>query len=469
MLIGGVAAAGGSAFGNGASGQQTRVSEGGEESRAGLTRSARYPMRSPAGEHPSRPWQRFLDNPPPLGMPNEHYKPVFTPNNEAMPFRIVDGWKVFHLTLQPIIHTIVEGLTVHAWGINGRTPGPTIEAVQGDRVRLFVTNRLPVPSAIHWHAVILPNGMDGVGGVTQPHIPPGQTFMYEYIFPDHGTFMYHSHVDVMTQDGLGVQGMLIVHPRDAEDPPPDRDFVILLHEQFVDGGTFRPDPFEMADFNILTMNGKVLPGTYPLVCQLGDHVRIRIGNLSPMSHHPIHLHGHSFRITATDGGPIPREAQWPETSVLVAVGQTRNIEFFANNPGDWVMHCHMTHHTMNQMGHAFENTIGVDDHEVSKKIKLLIPGYMTMGKGGMIEMATMKMPIPENTIPMLGVRGQFGPTVFGGMATIVKIRERAPTYDDPGWYQYPEGTVARLARPEELQANGVETQSDTEQEGHEAL
>jgi manganese oxidase len=452
LLIGGAAVVGGSGLTGIAHGQATQPAE---EHRPDLARSARYPMRAPESEPLVRPWQKYLDRPVPPGLPGQHYKPVFVPNGQTLPFRIVDGWKVFHLIVEPIIHTVADGLTLHAWGINGRTPGPVIEAVQGDRVRIFVTNHLPVRTSTHWHAVILPNGMDGVGAVTQPHILPGQTFMYEYAFPDHGTFMYHSHVDNMTQEGLGVAGMLIVHPREPADPPPDRDFVILLHEFFVPGGTFRPNPLESVDFNILTMNGKVLPATHPLVCQLGDHVRIRIGNLSQMSHHPIHLHGHSFRITATDGGPIPRAAQWPETTVLVSVGTTRDIEFFANNPGDWVMHCHMTHHTMNQMGHGFILPLGVDDREVSKKIEMLIPNYMTMGKGGMIEMASMKMPIPENSIPMLGLRGQFGATVFGGMATIVKIREHAPTYDDPGWYEHPQGTVAHVASPDILRANEI--------------
>lgn len=410
-------------------------------------------------ERPPRPWERYSRDPVPPGEPGVHYRPVFVPNGVTLPFRIIDGVKVFHLVAEEIVHTVAEGLTVHAWGYNGRTPGPVIEAVEGDRVRIYVTNRLPAPTSVHWHAMLVPNGMDGVAAVTQPAIQPGETFKYEFIIPKARTFMYHPHFDNMTQEGMGLAGMFVVHPRNSQEPSPDRDFVIILHEEFIDGGTFRPDPFEMSDFNILTMNGKVLPATYPLVCQLGDRVRIRIGNLSQMNHHPIHLHGFEFRITATDGGPIPREGQWPETTVLVGVGQTRDIEFLADNPGDWVMHCHMTHHTMNQMGHDFISTVGVDDSEVEKKIKQLIPGYMTMGKNGMAGMATMDMPIPPNTIPMLGLKGQFGQLIFGGMATVVKVREHAPTYEDPGWYAHPPGTVASAVSLEEFKRLELDTQT----------
>ncbi len=460
MLIG--AAGAGTAVARGASGQETRAADRAEERSDGedrreAPRSARYPMRlEDRREAPARPWQKYIDEPVAPGLPDRDYRPVFTPNGASLPFRLVDGWKVFHLVAEPIVHAVAEGLTVHCWGYNGRMPGPTIEAVQGDRVRIFVTNRLNAPTSVHWHAIILPNGMDGVSGITQPQIQPGETFKYEYIFPHAGTFMYHPHFDNMTQEGMGLAGMIVVHPRDPEAPRPNRDFAILLHEWFIDGATFRPDPFRQTDFNILTMNGKVLPATYPLVCQLGDHVRIRWGNLSAMDHHPIHLHGFAFRITATDGGPIPREAQWPETTVLVPVGTTRDIEFFADNPGDWVMHCHMTHHTMNQMGHDFVNPVNVDDRAVEKKIKLLIPHYMTMGKAGMAGMARMNMQIPVNTIPMLGVKGQFGQTVFGGMATLVKVREHAPTYEDPGWFDHPPGTVAHKVGSDELRSNGVE-------------
>ena len=190
---------------------------------------------------------------------------------------------------------------------------------------------------------------------------------------------------------------------------------IMLSEWAIKAGTARPNTLEMTDFNILTMNGKVFPSTGPLVCKTGDKVRIRLGNLGAMDHHPIHIHGYHFRITATDGEDIPLSAQWPETTVLVAVGQTRTIEFIADAPGDWAFHCHMTHHVMNQMGHEFPNMVGMKPGDLDEKVRPLLPGYMTMGHTGM-DMGRMAevMPMPANSIPMKGAVGPFGDYISHG-------------------------------------------------------
>jgi FtsP/CotA-like multicopper oxidase with cupredoxin domain len=394
--------------------------------------------------------------PLPPGRPGNDYQPVVVPNGAALPFKIVDGVKVFHLVAEEFEHEFLPGLKATVWGYNGRQSGTVIEAVEGERVRIYVTNKLAVPTSVHWHGIFLPNGMDGVSGVTQPAIPPGETFKYEWTLRQHGTFMYHSHYDVMTQEGMGLTGSLIVHPRNpTDDDIVDRDFSLLLNEFRVDTGTSRPDPNEMSDFNVLTINGKSFPATDALVARYNDRVRIRIGNLSAMDHHPIHLHGYRFKITATDGERIPVTAQWPETSVLVAVGQTREVEFIADAPGDWIMHCHMTHHTMTQMGHGIPNMIGMDPGDLDARVAALLPGYMTMGQGGMGEMAYMRMPMPRNSMPMAAVQLQYGKSTVGGMFTVLKVRERLAGYDDPGWYRHPEGTVAARAAPEELRRDGI--------------
>ena len=170
-----------------------------------------------------------------------------------------------------------------------------------------------------------------------------------------------------------------------------------------------------------------------------------------MDHHPIHLHGFQFHTVATDGGPVPVTARVPQTTVLVPVGTTQTIEFVADEAGDWVMHCHMTHHMMNQMGHGFTNTLGMDVGDVDARIRKLLPGYMTMGQHGMAEMGEMNMAAPRNSIPMRGAHAQFGYTDMGGMFTILKVREQVTNYDeDPGWYAHPPGTVAGPASAEEL-------------------
>ncbi len=343
-----------------------------------------------AGAQSPTAWSSEAPSAP--GEPGKDYTPVVTPNGRTLPFRIIDGVKVFHLVAEEVRHEFAPGLKAHCWSYNGGVHGPTIEVVEGDHVRIYVTNRLPAPTTVHWHGVILPAGMDGVSGLTQPPIPLGETFRYKFTLRQNGTFMYHSHHDSMTQDGLGLTGILIIHPRRPTGPKVDRDFAIMLHEWRIDAGTARPNTNEMSDFNVLTMNGRVFPATEPLVVRLGQRVRIRFANLSAMDHHPIHLHGYEFLETAVDGYRIPEARQVRKVTSLVGVGQTRDIEFVAEYPGDWIFHCHMTHHMMNQMGHDFPNMVGVSPGDLERKIASLLPGYMTMGQTGIGDMMDMAMP-----------------------------------------------------------------------------
>lgn len=401
--------------------------------------------------------KKYVEQKPmPPGEPGKDYTPVVTPNGSTLPWKVVDGVKVYHLISEPVPnHEFAPGLVAHTWGFNGQTHGPTIEAVEGDRVRIYVTNKLPAPTSIHWHGILLPNGMDGVGGLNQKAIKPGETFKYEFTLRQHGTHMYHSHHDEMTQMALGLMGLFVIHPRNPKGPRPDRDFAILLSEWRIDVGSSRPFPNEMTNFNLFTFNAKAFPGTAPLVAKLGDRVRIRLSNLSAMDHHPIHLHGYQFKITETDGGQIPDSAQQVETTALVQVGSTRTFDFVADEPGDWAMHCHMTHHVMNQMGDQFPNMIGVDTSKLDEKIRKLIPGYMTMGETGMGDMGEMGMKMPRNSIPMMGAQGPFDYITMGGMFTVLKVREGITSYEDPGWYKHPPGTVADVAPEEDLKRDGI--------------
>ena len=384
---------------------------------------------------------------------------VTTPNGSALTGRRApDGAWVYHLTAGEVEHTFTPGLTATCWGYNGQVHGPTIEAVEGERVRIYVTNRLGVATTVHWHGVFLPSGMDGVGGLSQPAIPPGETFVYAFTLRQHGTFMYHAHHDEMVQIALGLTGMFVVHPR--REAAPDRDFAMMLHEWAIRPGTSRPDPNEMTDFNVLTFNGRAFPGTDPLVVGHNDRVRIRFGNLGPMDHHPIHVHGHAWRTVATDGGPVPPGARLPETTALVPVGATRTVEFVADALGDWAMHCHMTHHVMNQMGHGVPNTTGVDGRALDRAVQPVAPGYMTMGEHGMDDMGSHveagHMPVPENSVPMVGAAGPFGYITMGGMYTNLKVRPRpVDVTRDPGWYDHPPGTVAGPASAGDAARDGI--------------
>lgn len=404
--------------------------------------------------------------PPKMPSDGRPFHPVVTLNGWSLPWRIKNGWKEFHLVAEPVIREVASGMKAHLWGYNGQSPGPTIEVVEGDRVRIFVTNRLPEHTTVHWHGQILPNGMDGVGGLNQPQIKPGQTYAYEFEAKRSGTFMYHPHADEMVQMAMGMMGLWITHPKDINFMKVDRDFCFLLNSYDIDPGSYTPKVNTMLDFNLWTWNSRVFPGIDPLVCRLGDKVRIRIGNLS-MTSHPIHLHGHSFAVVGTDGGWVPATARWPEVTTDVAVGQMRAIEFEANEPGDWAFHCHKAHHTMNVMSHTAPTMIGVNQRGVADKIKQLIPDYMAMGEAGMADMQQMQMPLPVNTLPMMSGNGPYGNIEMGGMFTVVKIREnqKPDDYQDPGWYQQPKGTQAYQVNetvPEPIRKMTSENEGDVE-------
>jgi hypothetical protein len=310
-------------------------------------------------------------------------------------------------------------------------------------VRIYVTNRLPEHTTIHWHGQRLPNGMDGVGGLNQKQIPAGKTYVYEFTARRPGTFMYHPHADEMTQMAMGMMGLWITHPRQAhpEIAEVDRDYAFLINAFDIDPGSYTPKVNTMLDFNIWSWNSRVFPGISPLVARLGDRVRVRFGNLT-MTNHPIHIHGIEFEVTGTDGGPVPKTARWPEVTTDVAVGQMRQIEFIADEPGDWAMHCHKSHHTMGAMGHDVPTLIGVDHRGLVQRIQKLIPDYMLMGERGMADMGEMEMELPENTAPMMTGTGPYGAIEMGGMFTTLKVRAD-PTpddYRDPPWYTQPPGT-----------------------------
>ncbi|WP_424194606.1 multicopper oxidase family protein [Ampullimonas aquatilis] len=406
---------------------------------------------------------------PPTPNTGRPFHPVVTLNGWSLPWRMKNNVKEFHLVAEPVVREIAPGMMANLWGYNGQSPGPTIEVVEGDQVRIFVTNKLPEHTSMHWHGQRLPNGMDGVSGLTQPPIQPGQTFVYEFIAKRAGTFMYHPHADEMTQMAMGMMGLWITHPKDIRQHAVDRDFAFLLNAYDIDPGSFTPRINTMLDFNIWTWNSRAFPGLDPLVVRKDDRVRIRIGNLT-MTNHPIHMHGHEFEVTGTDGGWIPPSARWPEVTTDIAVGQMRALEFVANEPGDWAIHCHKSHHTMNAMAHSIPNMIGVDHRAVAEKITQLVPDYMVMGDKGMADMSAMSMPLPENTLPMMTGTGPYGSLEMGGMFNVIKVREglARDDYRDPGWYVQPRQSQARIwegPMPPITQAKGSEM-SATNSQGH---
>jgi FtsP/CotA-like multicopper oxidase with cupredoxin domain len=225
-------------------------------------------------------------------------------------------------------------------------PGPTIQVTEGDRLRIVLHNELPEPTSLHLHGLELPVAMDGVPHVVQDPVKPGGTFAYEFTVHQNGTFFYHAHEAML--EAIGMVGLLIIHPRVAHQPVVDQDFALITQEFDIGPAADTPDTTSMT-FHWLTFNGRCGPYVTPLVVRLGHRVRIRVVNFSTFDHHPIHLHGHTFWVTGTEGGRVPESAWIPGNNVLVGVAQAREFEFIANNPGDWVMHCHMFHHMMNHM------------------------------------------------------------------------------------------------------------------------
>jgi FtsP/CotA-like multicopper oxidase with cupredoxin domain len=272
--------------------------------------------------------------------------PVVTPDNWITRPTLKDGVKEYYLHATPTRREFLPGAWINVWGYNDSMPGPTIEATEGDRVRISLYNMLPESTVLHLHGLELPNRMDGVHGVTQDPIRPGERGIYELTLHQSGTFFYHSHGPM--QEGLGMAGLFIIHPRVAYDPVVDHDFALMIQEWAILPQSTIPNVTSM-EFNWFTLNGRSAPYITPLIVRLGSRVRIRLVNMSPIDHHPMHFHGHTFWVTGTEAGRIPESAWVPSNNVLVGVAQARDIEFIANNPGDWVLHCHMSHHMMNHM------------------------------------------------------------------------------------------------------------------------
>lgn len=326
--------------------------------------------REIAGEHADHPMIPRIEkgrrySPPPATMGQQMGR-VVTPGQPPIGYEMDGEVKVFRLILQPTWVTITEGKEYPdkgkwtympswpkkalAWGMNGICPGPTLEATEGDRVRIIVRNELPEPTSIHWHGFELPFREDGAASwfphSAQQPILPNEEHVYEFSLIQSGTLMYHSGFNVMKQEGMGVAGMFVVHPKDDPDPP-DREFAILLQTWHFQPDNPNPD-LVMMEPTYATFNGKTSPYLDWMRVKQGEKVRIRIGNLSLMAH-PIHLHGYTFQIVGTGGGPIPETARWDDVTVNVPPGSSRDIEFVAWNPGNWRFHCHILHHVMNQM------------------------------------------------------------------------------------------------------------------------
>ncbi len=326
-----------------------------------------------------------------------HNIPVITTDVGDLPYTMDGNTKVFHLIAERVKQTVLPGKTLDLWGFNGSAPGPTIQVNEGDHVRVIFDNHLPEPSSIHWHGFEDHIRYDGQPAISQPPVKPGGRFVYEFDIHQQGTYFYHSHMAM--QEMTGMLGGFIMHPKTPFTPHCDKDFLIHLQEYAVLPNNTIPNTMSM-EYNWLLLNGKAGPANTPLIVRQGDRVRVRFVNLG-MDHHPMHLHGNTFHVTSTEGGRIPASAWWPGNTVLVGVAQSRGIEFVANNPGDWMIHCHLPHHMMNQMS----STVGKMTRPNSGT-----PAGLSMESGMGMLTGSASTPLGDDYGPSLGRGMGFGAT-----------------------------------------------------------
>lgn len=269
--------------------------------------------------------------------------------------------RTFELEPEPVRWEYREGQRVAAWAYNRSVPGPTLRAREGERVRVIVRNLLPVATTVHWHGVDVPWRQDGIPGVSQHAIEPGDSHTYDFTATPAGTRWYHTHGGALGEEAsqldMGLAGALLIEPRGSRRAKVDVDETFVLDDWLIGPGGYNAAMMTGAghgahstNYNVFTINGQASPDVPDIVVRRGDRVRLRFVNASTMSYHPMHLHGHQFEIVALDGNqlddPVTRNV------VLLAPGETADVEFVADNPGVWMLHCHDLHHSdagMHQM------------------------------------------------------------------------------------------------------------------------
>ena len=261
--------------------------------------------------------------------------------------RVEGGVKVYELEAAVTLWNILPWVRVAAYAFNGQVPGPRIRIVEGDHVRIVVRNSLPEPTTIHWHGLVVPNTMDGPAEITQAPIQPGGTFTYEFAAQQAGTFFYHSHAKPDRQQALGLYGALIIDPKQGSSHY-DQELVVQLQEWlYKNGYTFPAMPMDGMQPNFFTINGKSYPATETVHLRRGQDLLVRLIGSSSGFVHPMHIHGGPFTIVATDGSSVPEGARLVKDTVNVGPGERYDVVWHAREPGRWLLHCHINHHTTN--------------------------------------------------------------------------------------------------------------------------
>ena len=317
-------------------------------------------------------------------------------------------------------HQLSEDVSVKALTFNGSVPGSQIRVKQGEKLKINLKNELNEPISIHWHGITVPNEMDGIPGVTQNAVQPGESFTYEFTPEDPGTYMYHTHQNAVEQMDKGLYGSFIVEPNDKSY---DRDYTLMLDEwmskpveaessmEGMDHGNMDSDEdsdketdsggmdhgdmgsnenesmdgmeemgHDMSAYDIFTINGKSGNSIEPLKVKEGEKVRIRLVYVGYMSH-KIHLHGHDFKVAAIDGQELNKPKELKDQVISIAPGERYDIEFTANNPGEWFIECHGDMEGSSGMNTKIQYENSTDSADKSNKSEDL-PEFSYMNYGG---------------------------------------------------------------------------------------
>jgi len=262
--------------------------------------------------------------------------------------RIENGVKVFDIEASVIRWTILDGVEVDAYAFNRLVPGPRLQLVEGDRVRINFRNALPESTTVHWHGLIVPNEMDGPAEITQKAVPPGGSYRYEYTVQQSGTFFYHTHDHADRQQAFGLYGALLIEPRGSTEPRADLEYTIQLQEWLKRRWlTYPAMLMEGALPNFFTINGKAYPSTDVIRMKVGQTVKLRFIGTNNNFIHPMHVHGGPFEVVALDGVTLPPTARYLADTVNVGPGQRWDVIWKARRIGKWLVHCHIPHHTTN--------------------------------------------------------------------------------------------------------------------------
>jgi FtsP/CotA-like multicopper oxidase with cupredoxin domain len=263
--------------------------------------------------------------------------------------RLENGVKNFDIDASIIEWQILPGVKVDAYAFNGQVPGPLIRVQQGDMVRVNVTNHLPDTTTVHWHGLILPNAMDGPAKITQDPIANGAVYHYEFRAGQAGTFFYHSHDHVDRQQALGLYGAFIIDPKTPDSSlAADHEYTLQVQEWlFREGLTYPAMPMDGAQPNYFTINGRSYPATETIKMRVGETLKVRFIGSSNGFIHPMHIHGGPFLVVARDGETLQPSARYLADTVNLGPGQRYDVIWTAHNPGKWLIHCHIGHHTTN--------------------------------------------------------------------------------------------------------------------------